>query len=431
MLLGLYRALTGFLAIPVADYHLSSRIRKGKEIAERLDERKGKTKSDAHMLSRKEPVIWIHAASVGESLSVLVLIKRLLERCPSCFILLTTGTVTSASLLKKKLPVRVFHQFVPFDVRPWVKAFLDHWRPSLALWVESEIWPNLIWETTNRKIPLVMINGRMSEKSFKKWRWAKSLIQPLMGRFSLCFAQSSEDAHRLRLLGATKVIHAGNLKAAAEPLECDNEELQRIGHRVGMRPTWLAASTHDPEEEIIVQAHHLLKKKFPDLLTILVPRHPHRGAALREKFDQELCLAQRSLGEIISDKTDFYLADTLGELGLFYRLSPIAFIGGSLTPIGGHNLIEPAHFGSAILHGPYMTNSREITALFRKENAAIEVTSAETLALHVEKLLTFPEQREEMVNAAWKIVQAQSQVVEKVVEGLEEFLENFEKKVFP
>lgn len=431
MLLSLYRTLTSSLAIPLADCHLSSRVRKGKEIAERLDERKGKTKYNAQTLSRGKPVIWIHAASIGESLSVLALINRLLDGYPSCFILFTTGTVTSASLLEKKLPVRVFHQFIPFDIQPWVKAFLENWRPSLALLVESEIWPNLIWETTNQKIPLVMVNGRMSEKSFKKWQWAKSLIQPLMNRFTLCFAQSSEDAQRLRLLGARKVVDAGNLKAAAEPLECHMEELQRVGRMIGMRPTWVAASTHDPEEETIVKTHHLLKEKFPDLLTILVPRHPHRGAALRAQFEKELCLAQRSLGEVISDKTDFYLVDTLGELGLFYRLSPIAFVGGSLTPIGGHNLIEPVHFGAALLHGPYMTNFQEVTALFHKENAAIEVTSAETLAFHVERLLMFPEQRVKMVEAAWKIVQAQSQVIDKVIEGLEEFLVGFEKKISP
>ncbi|MBL9029596.1 MAG: 3-deoxy-D-manno-octulosonic acid transferase [Caedimonas sp.] len=421
MLLRLYRAMTRTIAIPFVEYHLSCRVLAGKEVAERLEERRGKAGWTSQAIPKNARLIWIHAASVGESLSVLALIDRLLKRYPSCFVLVTTGTVTSASLLEKKLPLRAFHQFIPLDIQPWVRAFLDVWRPSLALWIESEIWPNLIWETTERKIPLVMINGRISEKSFQKWRWAKSLIQPLMRRFDACYAQSSEDARRLRLLGAEKVMEVGNLKFAANPLSYDARELKNLTQAIEDRPVWIAASTHDPEEESIVAAHTLLKPKFPDLLTILIPRHPHRGKEIRAKFEKDFCLSQRSLHEPLSSKTELYIADTLGELGLFYRLARIVFIGGSLTPIGGHNMIEPAHFGAAILHGPFMTNSKEVTALFHKAGAAIQTNTEESIAAQVEKLLLSPAQCEQMGQAARNIAQAQSQVIEKVMAGLEKF----------
>jgi 3-deoxy-D-manno-octulosonic-acid transferase len=422
ILLRLYRLLTDSLAVPFVKYHLYHRLRKGKEIAERMLERQGKTCLDVQHLSKRGPLVWVHAASVGESLSVLTLIRNILERYPSCFILFTTGTITSASLLEKKLPPRVFHQFVPLDIQPWVVQFLENWRPCLALWVESEIWPNLIWEASQRKIPLIMINGRMSEKSFRKWQWARSLISPLLNHFEVCFAQSSNDAQRLRFLGAKQVIEAGNLKFAADPLEYNKEELENFNRAIHARPIWVAASTHDPEEEIIIKTHHLLRKKFPTLLTVIVPRHPERGAFLRKKYGHELCLSQRSFSEPISDKTEVYLADTLGELGIFYRLSSIIFVGGSLVPIGGHNLIEPALLKTAIIHGPHMDNFKEVKEAFHHLEAAIQIATAEELASCIERLLISPEERERLGQAAYKAARAQNGVIERIMQELKLFI---------
>jgi 3-deoxy-D-manno-octulosonic-acid transferase len=379
----LYRTLTRPLA-PLAAVYLAQRRHRGKEDPARVRERRGL----AGAARPPGPLVWIHAASVGEATAVLGLIERLLTLQPELAILVTTGTVTSAHLLEKRLPARARHQFVPADVPHWVARFLDHWHPDLALWVESELWPNLVLATHARGIPMVLVNARLSARSYRRWRRWPRLIKPVLGAFDLCLAQDQSQAARFRSLGARAVAMVGDLKAAAEALPFDGSELLRLGAVVGSRPVWLAASTHAGEEEIAAQVHRDVVANHPGLLTIIVPRHPARGEAIGAMLRaQGLGTARRARGEPITNKTDIYVADTMGELGLFYRLARIAFIGGSLVAKGGHNPFEAARLGCAVLHGPDMSNCAAMAAALAAGAAAETVTGAATLAQAVSALL--------------------------------------------
>jgi 3-deoxy-D-manno-octulosonic-acid transferase len=389
--------------------YLLQRQRRGKEDRERFHERLGQAK-----LPRPDgPLIWLHAASVGEAQSVLTLIARLRTERPHIRLLVTTGTVTSARLLRDRLPPGAFHQYVPVDRPLWVARFLDHWRPDLALWVESELWPNMIAETQRRGIPMVLLNGRMSAKSFAGWQRARSLVRPLLAGFALCFAQSSVEAARFARLGARQVRTPGNLKYAADPLPAAANELAALRSAIGARPVWLAASTHAGEEAIIVAAHRILARTRPDLLTIIVPRHAARGAALARELD--IVIARRAAKEPITDKTAVYLADTMGELGLFYRAAPVVFVGGSLVAHGGQNVLEPARQDCAIVHGPHMWNFQEIVSEMYRVEATREVADAESLAREVEVLLADPAAHARRAAAARGVADAHRGVLDRVL----------------
>lgn len=367
--------------------HLYKRLSLGKEDSVRLSERMGNSDKDRPDGS----LIWFHAASVGESLSILPLINRLLEQDDSLHILVTTGTIASARMMQIKLPNRCIHQYIPLDVRDWAQSFLDHWRPNLSLWVEAEIWPNLIYESHQRKIPLIRLNARVSDKSFRWWRFFRFITADILEKFDLCFAQSHYDLEKLKKLGAKNIHYHGNLKYASDPLPYVEEDLTSFRKSLGDRPVWVAASTHRGEEKIALDVHQKLKRLFPDILTILIPRHIERGneinALIKEHHLISVCRSQK---EPLMPETDIYLADTLGEMGLFYRASPIVFVGGSLVPIGGHNLIEPAQIGCALLHGNYMTNCLELARDFKERTAAIEVADSHDLVTHIAHLLKHP-----------------------------------------
>jgi 3-deoxy-D-manno-octulosonic-acid transferase len=383
MLPFLYRMLTWPLA-PLAVVYLAQRRRRGKEDPIRVRERQGL----AGAARPPGPLLWMHAASVGEATAVLGLVERLLSLRPELAILVTTGTVTSARLLEQRLPARARHQFVPADVPRWVARFLDHWHPDLALWVESELWPNLVLTTRARGIPMVLVNARLSARSYRRWRRWPRLIKPVLGAFDLCLAQDQCQAARFRSLGARTVVVVGDLKAAAEALPFDGSELRRLHGVLGSRPVWLAASTHAGEEEIAAQVHRYVAANHPGLLTIIAPRHPARGEAIGAMLRaQGLRIARRARGEPLIGETDIYLADTMGELGLFYRLAGIAFIGGSLVAKGGHNPFEAARLGCAVLHGPDMSNCAAMAAALATAAAAETVTGAATLAQAVSALL--------------------------------------------
>lgn len=358
---------------------------------------------------------WIHAASIGESFSVLRLIERLLSERPGLTILVTTGTVTSAALLAERLPAGAFHQYVPVDRVAWVRRFLDHWRPDIAVWVESEFWPNLITETVARGIPMVLLNARMSPKSFARWLRFKPVFAPLIAGFSLCLAQDEEEARRLRELGGPNVKAGGNLKHAASPLPVDEAQRAALSAVIGRRPRWLAASTHDGEEAAAATAHRLLRPHHPGLLTILAPRHPARAETIVAMLrGNGLNVARRSLREPVTPRTDIYLADTLGELGLFYRLAPIAFVGGSLVPRGGQNVLEPARLGAAVLAGPHMENFQTIIQELTAAGGIQRVDSAETLAAAVDRLLKDETARKTLAEAAQRFAATKDDVLERV-----------------
>jgi 3-deoxy-D-manno-octulosonic-acid transferase len=418
--LTLYRALTTVLG-PAIMLYLMRRLAAGKEDRARFAERRGV----ASRARPDGPLVWVHAASVGEAVSMLALIDELVAERPSVSVLVTTGTVTSARLLATRLPEgRAWHQYVPVDRVAYVRRFLDHWRPDFALWVESELWPNLILETHARGVPLVLVNARMSAESFQGWQRWPGIIQPLLGAFDLCLGQDLVQAERLRQLGAQRTLCVGNLKAAAGPLPVSKGELARLAAQAAGRPLWLAASTHAGEEEAAAAAHRVLKQRWPDILTIIVPRHPARAGAIAAMLRRDgLGVARRSLAEPIDAPTEIYLGDTLGELGLFYRLAGIAFIGGSLVPMGGHNPLEAALLDCAVLHGPDMSNCAAIARDLAAAGAALVVRDAEELAVAVARLLADPAERARCAAAGLDVAADNRTVLDAVMERIAPWLD--------
>jgi 3-deoxy-D-manno-octulosonic-acid transferase len=418
MLLGLYRAATS-LGGPLLGLELRRRLRRGKEDPARLPERFG-----VPGLPRPEgTLVWVHAASVGESLSVLPLIDALLERWRGLEILLTSGTVSSARILAARLPQRVLHQFVPLDRAAAWRRFLGHWRPSLALLVESELWPNLILEARGRGVPLALVNARLSARSFRRWRRAPASARKLLASFDLCLAQSEGDGERLAALGAREVRAVGNLKRAAPPLPADPQALAALAAAVGERPVWLAASVHPGEDEAVLAAHRRIAADVPGLLTIVAPRHPERGDALATRIEaQRLLLARRSRGELPSAVTAVYLADTLGELGLLYRQARLAFIGGSLIPHGGQNPLEAARLGCPPLLGPHMDNFREIADALLAADAALAVPDGEALARTVGDLLEDEAARDALAARAQTAAASEARVLDATIDALHPLL---------
>ena len=419
MLPGLYRAATWPLA-PLAIVYLNRRRKQGKEDARRFRERQGIPGAARPQAA----LLWIHAASVGEATAMLTLIERLLQLRPTLEILVTTGTVTSAHLLEGRLPARARHQFVPADLPRWIARFLDHWRPDLALWVESELWPNLILETHARGVPLVLVNGRLSTSSYTRWQKWPGLIRPVLGAFSTCLAQDEEQARRFRRLGARDVGMVGDLKAAAAALPVDRPQLEQLARRIKKRPLWLAASTHTGEEEIAAHVHRQVAADHPDLLTIIVPRHPARGDAIHAMLAARgLRVARRHRGEPITHQTDVYLADTMGELGLFYRLAGIAFVGGSLVAKGGHNPLEAARLGCAVLHGPDTRNCARMAAELAAAGATETVSDADGLAQAVSALLGDRHLRAGRAAAGKRVAAAGSDILDVVLMRLAPWLD--------
>lgn len=390
MLYGAYRTLTA-LAGPALPRWLAIRAARGKEDAARLGERSGVTQ-------RPRPsgqLVWFHAASVGESLSVLPLIGAV--QALGWQVLVTTGTLTSAKLLDERMPAGAIHQFAPLDHLPWVRRFLDHWRPDLVLWTESELWPNALHEIAGRSIPAVLLNARLSDRAFQGWRRWPGFARDVLAAFSLVIAQSEDDAQRFGALGARRVIGAGNLKLAAVPLPADEGVLAALRSEIGARPHWLAASIHPGEDLIAGQVHHAVKRLHPGLITVVVPRHPQKGADMAANFAaQGLKVARRSAGEPPGANTDIYIGDTMGELGLFYRLCNLVFMGKSLAVGGGQNPAEAAQLGCALILGADMSNFREITADLIKRRAAIEARNTEALSAAVEWLLKDSRTRTQM-----------------------------------
>lgn len=379
-LLNVYKVAT-VLGYPLIAVCLAIRKAKGKEDLTRFPERMGyagKPRPDGRL-------IWIHGASVGETLSALPLINKLSELYPAVRIMVTSGTLTSADLMAKRLPANAFHQFVPVDTPAAVKRFVDYWKPDAALWIESEFWPNLLSEIAAHKIPLILINGRVSDRSFERWRKFPAFCRELQGLFTKSFGQTDEDARRLRVLGAKDAACVGNLKFAAGDLPYDADEFAKLEKQIANRPCWIAASTHEGEEEQLAFVQNALKTK--NALMILAPRHPKRGDEIEKLLKPAgLSVARRSRGEDIAPDTAVYLADTIGEMGLFYRLAQIAFVGGSLVAFGGQNIIEPARLGKAVVCGKYMMNFKEIVAKAVAAGALTVVEDKKELAQTLDAL---------------------------------------------
>jgi 3-deoxy-D-manno-octulosonic-acid transferase len=329
----------------------------------------------------------MHGASVGEVLSLVALVEGMIARRYS--VLVTTGTRTAADLIGARLPPGAVHQYVPLDAPRWIERFLEHWQPDIAVVAESEIWPNTILALHERDIPLILVNGRMSEKSFRGWERSRRTAAALLSRIAVCLAQTEADAARFAQLGAPRVSITGNLKFDAPVPPADSQQLAHLEPMLADRPVWLAASTHPGEEAAVAHAHAELKARFPNLLTILAPRHPRRGHDAAEcAAAAGLRSARRSAGGRPHAGVDLYVADTIGELGLFYRLCPLVFVGGSLVPRGGQNPIEPVRLDAAVLHGPHTHNFAQVYEALDRAGGAAVVSNGTELASAVGRLLS-------------------------------------------
>ncbi len=414
----LYRLATQ-AARPLAYLVLARRAARGKEDRARLGERWGR----AGLERPTGKLVWLHAASVGESLSLLPIIERLMVRLPEAQILVTTGTVTSAALLAGRLPgLRTRHQFVPLDHPAAIRRFLDHWRPDLAIWVESELWPNLVLETRRRGIKMALVNARLSTGSSRGWQRWPSFIRQLLDCFDLLLAQDEENVARLKSLGGTHAETVGDLKAAASLPPTDEASLNRFQALLGDRPVWLAASTHEGEEAIVAAAHRTVAGRLPRLLTLLAPRHPNRADAIAEMLRRQgFSVARRSSGEVLSDDTEIYLIDTMGELALFYRLAEIVLVAGSLGPpgsCGGHNPLEAAQLARPVLFGPDTVNCAASAAALEAAGGARRVADAAEIALVLETLFADPVARAAMGEAAFAVAEASRTVIDRVIDRL-------------
>lgn len=414
--LRVYRALSK-LAAPLSGVVVARRLKDGKEDPERLQERRGIASAERP----REPLIWIHGASVGEVLAAGELIERL--RTLHVRILLTSGTVTSAAIAARRFPPDIIHQYIPFDSPRFVDRFLDHWHPDLALFIESDLWPNLLLGCADRRIPLVLINGRMSQRSFPRWNRAYGTISALLSCFDLCLAQSDTDAERFTALGSPNVLTSGNLKLDVKAPPADPAKFDRLKLVTQRRTVFVAASTHPGEEEIILDAHRRLSGRIPSLLTIIVPRHPQRGPSIARMIaDAGLQVSLRSKAEMPSANTDIYVADTMGELGIFYRLAPVVFMGGSLVAHGGQNPIEAIKLGAAVIHGPQVFNFGAIYSAIDSSGGALQADDNEDFVKLLGHLLSNPVARSRVSDAGAGVVARLGGALERTLAALEPYL---------
>jgi 3-deoxy-D-manno-octulosonic-acid transferase len=406
--LATYRTL-GAGVYPFIGSYVRWRAARGKEDPIRRRERYGVTT----VARPSGPLIWAHAVSVGETVAISPLLESLAD--DGLNIVLTTGTVTSAKMVSDRLSGRLIHQYVPLDLQPAISKFLNHWKPDLAIIAESEIWPMTILELGARRIPQVVVNGRLSDRSFQSWMRRLSLAEALMENLAHVAAQSDVDGERFLELGARPVTITGNLKADVPPPPDLPDDRMALQAAIGTRPTWVAVSTHEGEEIISAFVHQAIAQKINGkLLSIIVPRHPDRANDIRTMLESKnLMVAQRSRGERITPQTDVYLGDTIGEMGLYLRLANVAFVGNSMTGSGGQNPLEPAMLGAAVVSGRNVQNFREAYQKLIRAGAAVLVADPEALTNAVGRLLIDPQRRATMGDAGLKTVNDMSGALQK------------------
>ena len=410
----LYRFLMMALTLP-ADYILKKRLAKGKEHPERLSERQG-----VASLARPDgDLVWFHVASVGEGVAILPLVKRLLAERQYIHVLVTSGSVTSAKILSERLPERAMHQFVPVDVPAWVDTFLETWKPTVAIFVESEIWPNLIHQTHNRGIPLGMVNGRVSAKSEKKWKYCYGFIRYLSSLFSVVIPASKNDMARLQRLGFD-VSHAiGNIKLYAEPLSYQSDVVQYFETVMAERPVWVASCLHPEDDTIALNTHQSVLAEHADGVVILVPRHPERADAI-----ETLCIAKGwhcvrlYQGETLAPVDDLkgaqvVLVDVIGRMGDVYELSDVVYLGGGFSTRGGHNPMEPLRQGCVVIQGGDTSNCRDAVEILFENDLGVRAKNTKQVTQAIIHALG---------DRAY--VQSQKQRAEKMCASLSHVLDN-------
>ncbi|SCD25205.1 lipid IV(A) 3-deoxy-D-manno-octulosonic acid transferase [Brucella inopinata] len=416
-ILSAYRFL-GSAAYPFVGSYIAYRASRGKEDRSRRSERYGKSA----IVRPQGPVIWAHAASVGETIALVPLVERIVAT--GIHVVMTTGTVTSAKVVADQLGSRVIHQYAPLDLQPAVDHFLDHWKPDLVIGCESEVWPATVLSLGSRHIPHVLVNGRMSDRSFAAWQKRPALAEALFENFAHVVAQSELDGERFRALGARPVSVSGNLKVDTPPPPSDPQALSLMQRQIAGRRTWAAISTHDGEEEIAAEVHQMLKMRYPRLITIIVPRHPDRAPAVEAMLAAKgLKVARRSTGQPIEADTDVLLGDTIGEMGLYLQLTEIAFIGNSLIKEGGHNPLEPAMMGTAVLTGRNVQNFRESFQRLIKNGGARIVKDRNMLAGAINFLFNNPQHLRAMINAGVTTVRDMRGALDRTLAALEPFIQ--------
>lgn len=415
MFVELYRCLMTCIFPILRVTYIQKRKKQGKEHQTRFNERLG-------IYTKSRPngkLIWLHGASVGEAVSMLPLIDRLLKEDQNLSVMVTTGTLTSAEIMEKRLPPRAFHQFIPFDVPSFAKGLLDHFKPDAVLWFESELWPSLLYEIHQREIPLILVNGRVSDKSFAVWKRFKFVAKEILGCFSLCLGQSELDKNRLILLGAKKAACFGNIKYAGQALPVDTNELNALKTIFSKRRIFLISSTHHNEEELLLQYMPMLVHSVPNVMVIVVPRHPNRGKEvadlfIRHNFDTAL----RSKGQPVTENTAVYVADTIGEMGLWYALAEVVFVGGSLIPHGGQNFMEPARDKCAVIVGPHMHNFKEMLYRGKSAHAVWQFDNASDIMEEVINLFSDDELLRERQQDAYSWTVKEGQVLDGICQVL-------------
>lgn len=410
------------LARPLLPLYLKRRLKLGKEDPLRLGERHG-------LATQPRPngkLLWLHGASVGETLSALPLLERLLALNPTLSVLVTSGTRSSAELLAKKLPTRVIHQYVPLDIPAYVMHFLNHWRPDAALWLESELWPVMLAEMHRRTIPAARLNARLTEKSARGWAWQARWFRALHNSFSLTLPISPADGARLQQLGAQNVHFAGNLKFTAPAPVANAGDLAELKTHIGTRPVWLFANSHPGEDELARVVHERLTRRWPDLLTVIVPRHPARAD------DVEMMLGgavpRRSRSEWPRAGHGYYLGDTMGEMALFYRAIPVVCVGGSFNPKGGHNPLEPVQCGAATVIGPDTSKCADIVAELKAAGSLEQVSDAGTLSEAIASLLAQSELRRARCEAGLAASARQESILRSTLSALAPVLQKLDIK---
>ncbi|MDR1694491.1 MAG: 3-deoxy-D-manno-octulosonic acid transferase [Lactobacillaceae bacterium] len=420
MFIRIYNFMIRILYPIVISRYIKKRKQNGKEDIERFNERIGRPK-----LKRPEgKLFWFHGASVGESISMLPLIHRILETYKDSHVMVTTGTITSAEIMRKRLPERAFHQYITLDNPVFTTRFIKHWQPDVVLWFESDFWPAMLSSIKRKNIPLVLVNGRISNKSFKRWQQFDFVSKEILSCFTFCLGQSEEDAYRLRVLGAKDTTCLGNIKYAALPLPVDEDKKKEIVEQIDGRPFWLVSSTHNDEEFKIARFLKRLQEIKPGLLTMIAPRHPHRGEEIKEKLvkDFGLNVSLRSKNEKITKETDVYVADTIGELGIWYSIADLVFIGGSLIPHGGQNFMEPARDRAAVVVGPHMFNFNDAMSRAKKADAVIQVNDVIDLEDEIIKLLSNDELREAKASLAHNWAVSEAKVLDGIMNKIKSYL---------
>lgn len=403
MLIFVYRAIS-FVLHPFIPILLRRRLKKGKELQHRIQERLGR----GSVARPNGKVIWVHAASMGEVNSVLPLVQRISEAYPACHVVLTTVTVTSAAHVEHKLPPRVIHQFVPVDTPQATAQFLRHWQPCMLFLVDSEFWPNMLCMAHKQQCKIILLNGRISERSARRWQYVAHFIQALLSCFTAIFSKSDEDTQRLSQLGARNILQSGNLKFSSPILDADDHVVAQEREAIASRPVWLAASTHPEEEQLFAQVHAALLQSYPNLLLIIVPRHAVRGASIYETLKQAYPtynISLRSLQQHIQADTTIYIADTMGELGVWYRVVSMVTMGGSFIPHGGQNPFEAARLHAALLCGSHMDNFKEFCEPLKQKDALIQVQDGKALEAQLAKLLADSQSVKDMGERAALVVE--------------------------